>query len=261
MVTDMADTVHERPASTGETTPPAGEPVARGWAMRAAVALACGILGFVMVAQVRATEGIGERLEIEREEDLARILSDLTAESDRLQTEITDLRLLLIEYENSQESDELALRNLQRRLADMQILAGIVPAEGEGVQFTIEDPRGQVTQDLLVDVVQELRDAGAEAIAVNGVRLIASSAFTTRNNRLLADGQPLEPPYRFAAVGPSETMAAALAIPGGAIDTLERTFADVSTSVEALGQLVVPERSEAVPFVFGEPVPVGAGTG
>jgi uncharacterized protein YlxW (UPF0749 family) len=257
MVAEMADTVQERPPAAGEETP-AHQPAGNAWAMRAAVAAACALLGFVLVAQVRATEGFGERLEIEREEDLARILSDLTAESDRLQTEITDLRLLLIEYENSQESDELALRNLQRRLADMQILAGVVPAEGEGVQFTIEDPRGQVTQDLFVDVVQELRDAGAEAIAVNGVRLIASSSFTTRNNRVLADGQPLVPPYRFAAVGPPETMASALAIPGGAIDTLERTLTDVTTAVETLGQLVVPERSEPVPFVFGEPVPAGA---
>jgi uncharacterized protein YlxW (UPF0749 family) len=222
--------------------------------LRWAVALVCAVLGFVLVAQVRATEGIGDRLQAEREEDLARILADLTAESDRLQSEITELRITLLSFENAAEQEELALRSLERRLDDLRILAGIVPAEGEGVMVTVEDPAQAITQDLLVDTVQELRDAGAEAIAVNGVRLVAQSAFSTRNERLLVDGQPLESPYRIAAVGPGETMGEALRIFGGAVATLQ-SVPGVTVTVETRAQLIVPPRAESVPFVFGEPVP------
>jgi uncharacterized protein YlxW (UPF0749 family) len=250
--TSTTTTVETQEQASG--SPAAGALARQSLATRIAIAVACGVLGFVLVTQVRSVEGVGERLQTEREEDLARILSDLTAESDRLQTEITDLRLLLIEYENSQETDELALRSLQQRLAELQILAGVVPAEGEGIAFTVDDPQGRVTQELLVDTMQELRDAGAEAIAVNGTRLVASSAFTTRNERVLVDGQPLDPPYRIAAVGPPDTMASALGIPGGAIDSLERLESGVTTSVEALAHVNVPARSEAQPFVFGRPV-------
>jgi uncharacterized protein YlxW (UPF0749 family) len=222
--------------------------------VRGAVALMCGVLGLVLVAQVRATEQLGERLAAEREEDLTRILADLSVESDRLQSEITDLRLTLLAYETTQEREQLTLRNLQRRLDDLRILAGVVPAEGEGVLLSVSDPALQVTQEVLVDTVQELRDAGAEAIAVNGVRLLVSSSFTTRNNRLVLDGRPLGPPYRVAAVGPGETMAKALAIPGGALDGLHARLG-VEATVEVLAELTVPARAELPSFLFGEPVP------
>lgn len=221
--------------------------------LRAGVALACGLLGFVLVAQVRATENVGERLQGEREEDLAQILSNLSAEADRLTLEITDQRLTLLALQNAAQGDQVALRTLEQRLEELRILAGVVAAEGEGVVFTIHDPEGQVRQDLLVDAIQELRDAGAEAMAVNGIRLVVSSAFSIRNDRLLLDGQRLSAPYRIAAIGPAETMAKALAIPGGAIDTLQAREG-VRAEVEQLEQLEVPARPEPVPFVFGEPV-------
>lgn len=222
-----------------------------------AVALACGLLGFLLVTQLRAAENISAELEGEREEDLATILANLSAETDRLQSESTDLRLTLLAFEESAEQEGLALRNLERRLEDFSILAGVVAAEGEGIVLTVEDPRGQLGPEHFVDTVQELRDAGAEAIDVNGVRLIVSSSFTVRNNRLLVDGTPATAPYRIAAVGPAETMARALAIPNGVIDTLHRAGEDVIASVDSRAQLTVPARGEVQPFVFGEPVSPG----
>lgn len=235
-------------------------PRSRPSGLRLAVALLCGLLGFLLVAQVRATESLGERLEAEREEDLARILAELGAQADRLQSELTELRITLLEFENTAEREELALRSLQRRYDDLRILIGMVPVEGEGIVLTVADPARALTQDLLVDTVQELRDAGAEAIAVNGVRLVASSAFTTRNERILLDGRPLVPPYRITAIGPAETIAKALAIPGGAIDTLQLQPGVVAT-VEERAEVVIPAVSEPRPFVFGQPVAPDEGGG
>jgi uncharacterized protein YlxW (UPF0749 family) len=239
-----------RPPAKTPTEPPSR----RGTVMRAATAVACAVLGFTLVAQVRATEDLGERLEIEREEDLARILADLSTQSDRLQAEITDLRLTLLSYENSAESEDLALRALRNRLNELRILAGTVGVEGQGVRMTIVDPGNEVTQAELVDTVQELRDAGAEAISVSGVRLVASSSFVTRNGQLVLDGRPLVSPHRIVAVGPSETIAKALGIPGGAVDALQ-ALPQVTATVEALNHVTVPARAEPVPFVFGQPVP------
>lgn len=225
----------------------------RGRRLQVASALACAVLGFVLVAQVRATETLDERLGTEREEDLAAILADLSSQSDALQAEITDLQLTLAAFRSSAESDELAVANLQRQLGELQILAGTVAAEGEGLVLTIEDPQAQVHTELLVDVVQELRDAGAEAIAVNGVRLVASSAFTAAAGGLLVDDEPLARPYRVEVVGPSDTIAEALQIPGGVLDAL-RSVPLVTAAAEPLAQLVVPARGEPAPFVHGEPV-------
>jgi uncharacterized protein YlxW (UPF0749 family) len=248
----MTDTVHH-PTRTDEAAPSQPGRPGRVTTMRVALAIACAVLGFLLVAQVRATEEIGDRLAAERQEDLARILSELSAQSDRLQAEITDLRITLLDFESSAEREELALRTLQRRYDDLRILTGTVEVEGDGVVFTITDPNRLVSQDLLVDAVQELRDAGAEAIAVNGIRLVASSAFSTRNERLVLDRQPIEPPYRITAIGNPDTISKALAIPGGAIDTLQLS-ADVSATVEGRADLVVPAVTEPHAFVFGVPI-------
>ena len=240
-------------ADRAEVPPPQPGP---GW-LRVASVLACAALGFLLVTQLRATEDVGERLDVEREEDLAQILADLSTESDRLQEEITSLRLTLLAFENSAEGEDLALRSLQSRLAELQVLAGTVAVDGEGVRMTVEDPEAQVTQDLLVDAIQELRDAGAEAIAVNDVRLIASSAFTTRNGKVVLDGTPLEAPLTINAIGPSDTIAKALAIPGGAVDSLQ-SRPQVTATVEPLEELTIPRRPDPAPFVYGEPLPPDA---
>lgn len=242
-----------RPSASEQPSPESRDRTSPGW-LRVASVLACAALGFLLVTQLRAAEDVGERLDVEREEDLARILADLSTESDRLQGEITSLRLTLLAFENSAESEDLALRSLQSRLAELQVLAGTVAVDGEGVQLTVEDPEGQVTQDLLVDAVQELRDAGAEAISVNDLRLVASSAFTTRNGKVVLDGTPLEAPLLINAIGPSDTIAKALAIPGGAVDSLQ-SRPQVTATVEPLEELTIPARPEAVQFVYGEPVP------
>ena len=244
---------HQPSTAPQEPAETAGGSIAAWW-LRAASVLACAALGFLLVTQLRATEDVGERLDVEREEDLAQILADLSTESDRLQGEITSLRLTLLAFENSAEGKNLALRSLQTRLAELQVLAGTVAVDGEGVRMTVEDPESQVTQDLLVDVIQELRDAGAEAIAVNDVRLIASSAFTTRNGKVVLDGTPLEAPLTINAIGESDTIAKALAIPGGAVDSLQ-SRPQVTATVEPLEELTVPRRPEPQPFVYGEPIP------
>ncbi len=255
----MTETARTSGGAPVRLRPPAGSPTAgrppgaAGAWPRLLTAVACAALGFLLIAQLEATEDVGERLDIEREEDLAQILSDLTTQSDRLQEEITELRLTLLGFSNSVQSDELAVQSLQRRLDELRVLAGTVEVEGEGVRLTIEDPDGQVVQELLVDTVQELRDAGAEAIAVNDVRLVASSSFTTRNNRLVVDGQPLRAPYRIAAIGSADTIAEALAIPGGAVDALQAR-PGVTARVSPLEQLTLPARPEPAPFLFGEPV-------
>jgi uncharacterized protein YlxW (UPF0749 family) len=87
---------------------------------------------------------------------------------------------------------------------------------------------------------------------VNGVRLIASSAFATGSGRLLVDGHSLDVPYWITAIGPAETMAKALAIPGGAVDTLE-SVPRVTVTVQIKDWLEVPARSNTTTFRYGRP--------
>lgn len=221
--------------------------------LSALVVVACVVLGVVLVAQVRTTESLADRLDIEREEDLARILADLSTQSERFQNEITELRLTLFEFESSAEAGALARRNLERRLDDLAVLTGSVAVEGAGIVLDVADPEGVVTQDLLVDVIQELRDAGAEAIAVDGHRLVASSAVTTRDGALAIDRNPIAAPLRIAAIGVSDALIGGLEIPGGAMDAL-RARSGVTARLQARDQLTLPAADGSASFTFARPV-------
>ncbi len=84
----------------------------------------------------------------------------------------------------------------------------------------VDDPEHSLRYDALIDLVQELRDAGAEALAVNGQRIGASSAFFTQSGAIALDGSALHPPYRVVAIGDPATLEAGLTIRGGAVETL-----------------------------------------
>lgn len=250
-MTDTTD-APRRPESDGRRPRHAGR---RGRAgASAVVALAFALLGFMLAAQLRTTDDVGERFAVQREEDLAQILRELTAQADRLRDEITDLRLTLAEFERSAEREELARRSLTQRHDDLRILVGSAEAEGEGVVLLVRDPGQRVGQAALLTAIQELRDAGAEAIAVEGQRLVASSWVSARGGRLVVDGTPITPPYRLLAVGPADTIATALEIPGGAVDTFERAGDAVTARVHVRDRLRVPAVSEVEPLVFGRPV-------
>ena len=190
-------------------------------AARALVALSVGVVGFLVAAQLGTTRRGIENLAAESESDLTRIFSSLNEESAALRDEISQLRLELASLQSSAERDRLARDAAQRQLTDLQILAGVVPARGPGVSVRIADPEGVFEFELLLDLVQELRDAGAEAIAVNGRRVGGTTAFSVSDGAVTVDGQAVAQPYEVLAIGDPATLEVGLKIPGGAIDTLD----------------------------------------
>ena len=212
-------------------------------------ALVLGMLGFAAAVQVRATQDA--RLEGLRQTDLVRILDDVTERASRLQAEARELELTRDRVTGGSGSSAAALEEARARAAVLGILAGTAPAAGPGIELTITDPRGQVGSDVLIDALQELRDAGAEAIEISSVggpavRVIASTAITDTDSGVSVDDTPLSSPYRFRVIGDPRTMAAALDIPGGVLDVLHQRGAD---------GLVTQEESIEIRSLRGVPSP------
>ena len=184
----------------------------------AAVALA---VGFLVAVQVTGGEPPLSRLAAERPEDLTRVLADLGAEADALTREVAELRVRISRYRGSARDEDIALRDARDALADLQVLSGVTPVEGPGVVVALEDPEARVGWESMLDLVQELRDAGAEAIAVGDVRVVASTWFgPAQDAGLVVDGSTLAPPYEVSAIGPGEEMAEALGLPGGPLTVI-----------------------------------------
>ena len=205
--------------------PPVSRQRARG---QIAIALTLALLGFLLATQLRSQQGLTQRLSIERESDLGQILTELTARSDQLSSEIVDLRVKLAAASGSQAQQGALIADARQQLQALQILLGIVPVKGQGIVMSFSDPDRTLGPDVLLDTVQELRDAGAEAIAISGVRVVASTAFTGAPGAIQVAGQPIQTPYVVQAIGPSSTLAEAMRIPGGVVDSLA---ADAGTSV------------------------------
>ena len=219
------------------------------------VLLVTGLVGFLLVSQMRGTERFRQRLQAESEADLTRILASLSTEADALRDEISTLELQLLTLQNSSQQQESAAGAAEEQTRNLQVLAGTVPVTGPGLIVTIQDPRGAVGFDTLIDIVQELRDAGAEAVAVNDQRVGATSSFGEREGGVTLDGTVLVAPYRVAVIGPASTLAGGLEIPGGGLDTLA-ALRGVSTGVQRSDSLQIP--ALAKPPVFRVAKPVGS---
>jgi uncharacterized protein YlxW (UPF0749 family) len=220
----------------------------------AIVVLTAAAAGFLMVSQLREAPARETPLAAESEQNLARILADLNAEADALQEEVGLLRIQLNELRRSRESAAAAADARAEQLRTLQVLAGTVPVSGPGVIVRVTDPEGAVSYDSMIDIVQELRDAGAEAIAVNGRRVGATTAFSEEGGRIAVDGVTLTPNYEIAAIGPASTLEGGLKIPGGAIDALESIRETVSVEVARLARVDLPALERPVTFDVARPV-------
>jgi uncharacterized protein YlxW (UPF0749 family) len=222
-------------------------------AAQALMALSVGLFGFLLTAQLRAHRGVTEQLEAESEQDLTRIFASLNEESAALRDELSELRLELAALQSSAERDQLAREAAERELEELEILAGVVPARGPGVVVRIADPKGDFEFEGLLDLVQELRDAGAEAIAVNGRRVGAATAFSTRRGTVTVDGREIREPFEVVAIGDPATLEVGLKIPGGAVDTLD-ALDGTQVTVERRSEVQVPALEQGPGFKVANPV-------
>jgi uncharacterized protein YlxW (UPF0749 family) len=193
--------------------------------------LLCLLLGVAIATQVRQTNS-GDSLDTARPADLLVLLDSLRQREATLNTEVAELQSTLTALQASGSSDQAAIQNAQARLAALSILIGTVGATGPGVTVRIEDPGPGVAPQAMLDVLDELRAAGAEAIQIGDGRQAVRAGVDTwivgAPGTLTVDGKTLMPPYSVLAIGDPPTLAAAMNIPGGAVDSVKRVGGTMS---------------------------------
>lgn len=182
---------------------------------QAVVAILLGLLMFAAVTQVRLYSA-GNVYSGLRQSDLVQALNGLAAAGTRADGEITRLSRTRDSLQSSSQQRSAALAQAQKELATLGILAGTTPAVGPGIQIEVFDPSGQYKVNHLLDGIEELRDAGAEAIEINHqVRVVAQTSFQDAEGGIEVDGRLLTAPYTLDVIGDPETLSKALDFPGG----------------------------------------------
>ncbi|GAB2856010.1 DUF881 domain-containing protein [Nocardioides pacificus] len=220
---------------------------------QAVVGALLAVVGFAAVTQVRATED-DDTYAAYREQDLIDVLSGLSGTSERAESEIARLEDARDDLQSTTSSRRAALEQAQERGDNLAILAGQIAVTGPGIRITIEEEDGTVSVASMLDTVQELRTAGAEAMEFNDrVRIVAQSAFEDGTGGIRVDGELLTSPFVIEVIGEPNTLAEALDFSQGPREQLEEDGASVE--VEELEELVIesvrqpgqPEYSQADP--------------
>lgn len=190
------------------------------------------LLGLGLAVQVESPD---QALPGAREQDLAVILRDLSERRAALQQEMASLGRQTRDLDAG--GGGAALRAAEHRRRVLEQLAGTAPARGPGVRLDIGAPVTLPLGDVVLEALQELRDAGAEALELEGVaeggrravRIVDRTwVYDAPDGGLLVGGQRLRPPYELRVIGPAQDLADRMVIPGGISQVLEQVGATVA---------------------------------
>ncbi|MFB8228464.1 DUF881 domain-containing protein [Cellulosimicrobium sp. NPDC055967] len=215
------------------------------------VGVLCALLGFALVVQVSQTQE--DQLSSLRQSDLVRLLDDVTQRSGELEDQVSSLESTRDELQSGSGRERAALELAEQQAETLGILSGRLPAEGPGVEIEVVEGTEALDAFALFNVLEELRNAGAEAMEVNGVRLVASSYFEDSADGVVVDGQTISSPYRWNVIGDPSTLETALEIPGGAMASLRADGA--RTTITQRDRVEVAATVEPGAPQYATPVP------
>jgi uncharacterized protein YlxW (UPF0749 family) len=174
--------------------------------------VALGLLTGTAAAQVRKREAAASTVRAELVDEVQRRTAgsdDLADQAVRLRREVSALQDAVLRATGSGAA-------VAQQLADLQVATGVAPVTGPGLVVRIDDAPGTDDEDIdrggqagsgrvldrdLQDAVNGLWAAGAEAIAINGLRLSSLTAIRSAGEAILVDYRPLSPPYTLRAIG------------------------------------------------------------
>lgn len=211
------------------------------------------VFGLVITMQVRSRSDEQDYSSLRRTELIA-ILDDLTAESRRLEAEIDQLRQTQQQLQSGADSQRVALEEAGRRRDALSILSGTAPAAGEGVRVVISDPGRAVRDSMVLNAIEELRDAGAEVIEVNDqIRVVASTWIASRGDELVIDDVVVQRPIVIEAIGDPHALAEALRFRGGLVSEIQDPRIGGEVAISAQERLLVASVRPATTPRFARP--------
>jgi len=188
------------------------------------IAALCFILGLLVVMQLRTQGWIAKAMQ--STVDQSQVISDLIEANAKLDRQVDELQSQLNKYRYSAETS-----NLEELVADLnrlKIVNGLVEVSGYGIEIRVY---GEISATDMQDLINELRNAGAEAIGLNDQRIVVSSVVAVDRDGLSVNGVRITAPYVFLAIGQPDYLERAIERKGGLVPILRYNYPSVNIAV------------------------------
>lgn len=216
---------------------------------RLTVAAVAGILGVLAIGQLHAQTG-APALEGLSATDLTQLIANLTTGNDQLRAEVTDLGDQQSHLEDAHDRGETTVDQLTADLARIRAWAGLTPVTGQGIAIVV---RGRIGGDGVEDLLNELRNAGAEAISVDGIRIVTGVVVAGSPGALSVENDAIGDSFEIHAIGSPQILTGTLTRTGGVIAQIGATYPDAELTVTPAEQLTLPATDRSLLPSHGQP--------
>jgi len=213
------------------------------------VAAVAAVLGVLLVLQFQS-QATGGSLDSLSATELTDLVANLNTRNDQLRTEIAATQAQLDALTAARARGDTSLGQLQADLARIRAWAGLLPVTGPGVQVSID---GAIPGTAVQDLLNELRNAGAESYAVGGVRVVSGSVVAGAPGSISIEDTPLGDPLEVDAIGNPATLTGSLSRAGGIVARLKATFPGIQVTVTPVDRLELPATTRSLTPNHGQP--------
>ncbi|SHE56152.1 DUF881 domain-containing protein [Alkalibacter saccharofermentans] len=227
---------------------------------RVEIAVICVIIGVMIVLQMQTIGNLGGLVSSQRADDLLIELNQLKRENTELSQRAGELSSRVAEFESQAADNSRYIERLLQDVSDARTYSGQTDLEGEGLQITLDydsvendgfDPF-LYNSELLLLLVNELNAAGAEAISINGERLVSISEIRLAGSHININGARHSRPFVFKVIGDAKTLRSAILIRAGIADIMRANY--ISVSIEEMEELTVEKYDRTINFRYAKPV-------
>jgi uncharacterized protein YlxW (UPF0749 family) len=216
---------------------------------RLTVAGVAALLGILAVGQLRGQAGVPGLSALSATE-LTQLIANLTTGNDLLRDEIADLTRQEAHLTDAHLRGETTVGELTADLARIRAWAGLTAVTGQGIAVTV---RGQIGGDGIEELLNELRNAGAEAIAVDGVRIVAGTVVAGAPGALSVENAAIGEAFEIRAIGSPQILTGTLTRTGGVISLIGTTYPDASLTVTPVDTMTLPATQRVLGPVDAQP--------
>lgn len=214
--------------------------------------LMCVILVSVILMRFKAMEETDFEAESAiRETELRKEISTWKSKYEQINKTLDSTNQKILEYEEQIEKNEDSSYLVEQELEQTNVLLGKKTVKGEGVIVTLTDKdNAKILATDLSEIVNELKYAGAEAISINGIRILAMTDITdATNDLLLINGQRISSPYEVKAIGNQTYLYSTLNAKNGFIDYYTNQY-DIDIKIEKQKNITIDKMSQEINFKY-----------